>query len=228
MYSYYILSFLSIVHQLKHKKHVLVDIQASGGFASATALRKKITDGDASWEQYMPEMARNIYKEANVQNKFPVTEKQFDTAVLSVLRRVPSRLLRSIAYMPPAGFENRIAQTAKQATSIEELCALCGAKQYTAARVRRVVWNCFLGLPELGYAIEPTYLRVLAMNETGKAILKQMKKTSTIPLVTKTAGFEADELFALDVRATDLYFASLPDAENRRGGADYTTSPCVL
>lgn len=204
------------------------DMQAKCGFASATALRKKISDGDVSWEQYMPEAVLNIYNEAKKQGKFPVTEKQFDTAVLSVLRRVPARLLRGIADMPPAGFENRIAQTAVGAEGVEQLTALCTAKNYTTARVRRVVWNCFLGLPELGYAVEPTYLRVLAFNETGKAILKKMKQTSTIPLVTKAADFEADELFTLDVRATDLYFSSSPNAQNRRGGADYTVSPFVL
>ncbi len=204
------------------------ETQAKDGFASATALRKKIVEGDVSWEQYMPEAVLNIYKEANAQHKFPVTEKQFDTAVLSVLRRVPARLLRGIADMPPAGFENRIAQMAVGAESIEQLTALCGAKHYTTARVRRVVWNCFLGLPELGYAVEPTYLRVLAFNEKGRGILKKMKQTSTIPLVTKAADFEADELFTLDVRATDLYFASAQTMENRCGGADYKISPFAL
>ncbi len=203
------------------------DVQAKDGFASATALRKKIAEGESSWEQYMPKAVLNIYKEAQAQGKFPVTEKMFDTALLSFLRALPAKQFACVSDMPD-GFENRIVQMAKQAISIEELCTFCSTKHYTAARVRRLIWGCFLGLPQLGYDAAPTYLRVLAFNEKGRAILKEMKEVSMLPIIVKTADYEADALFNADVRATDLYFTSSLNEENRRGGLDYILSPEVI
>lgn len=203
------------------------DTNVQGGFASATALRKMLETG-GSWDAYMPPAVAGIYKEAMENGDFPVREAQFDSAVLSVLRRLPDEFLCGIADMPSAGFENRILEMANKADSVEELVSNCMVKQYTASRVRRIIWNCFLGLPNLGYDIEPTYLRVLAMNETGKAVLKKMKDNARLPIVTKTADFEKDELFSLDLRASDLYFASAKQSDKRKGNADYLRSPIVL
>jgi len=144
--------------------------------------------------------------------------------MLSVLRRMPAEAFADIADMPQ-GFENRIVQMARQATSIEELCALCNTKQYTSARVRRLIWNCFLDVHCVDGAAEPEYLRVLAFNEKGRAILKKMKETCSIPLVIKAADALQNSSFLTDVRATDLYFAAALQAENRRGGRDYRSAP---
>ncbi len=203
------------------------DMQAKGGFVSASALRKMLEAGE-NWSVYMPPAVAQVYKDAYQHKDFPVSEKQFDNALLSVLRRLPDEFLCGIADMPSAGFENRISEMANKAGSVAELISLCMVKQYTASRVRRIIWNCFLGVPNLGYDIEPTYLRVLAMNETGKTALRKIKDCASLPIVTKTADFEKDELFSLDLRASDMYYASAKQTAKRTGNVDYLRSPIVL
>lgn len=200
---------------------------AQDGFSSATAIRHLLARDLPAWRNFVPPAVQAVYDEAKAQGRFPIVRSAFDTSVLSVLRRLPPTTFSAICDMPPA-FENRIVQMAKQATSVDELVGLCCVKQYTKARVRRLVWACFLGIPALGYSIEPTYLRVLAFNETGKAILKKMKDTAQLPLVVKAADYKTeDALFGLDVRATDLYFSVAQNHDLRRGGLDYIFSPYI-
>ncbi len=203
------------------------DTKVKDGFASATAIRHMLRGGDGAWKDYMPPAVAAVYADALENKWFPVEEKQFDSAVLAVLRRMSPEMLCDIADMPE-GFANRISEMTHKATSVEDLISRCSVKHYTTARIRRLLWSCWLGLPRLGYTVEPTYLRALAFNETGTTVLKQMKEEGNIPLVIKSADFEADALFYLDVRATDLYFACAPNAENRLGNQDYTRSPSVI
>lgn len=200
------------------------DAEQKDGYVSATAMRQMATDGEDAWQAYMPEGTLHIYKEAMEKQCFPVTTSAFDTALLSYLRRMPASCFSEICDMP-AGFENRIVQMAREATSIEALIALCGAKQYTTARVRRLIWNCFLGMAQSAAYTEPQYLRVLAFNENGRRIIKRMKETSALPLILKTADAQENAMLALDIFATDLYYASSENTEKRKSGMDFIVSP---
>ena len=55
---------------------------------------------------------------------------------------------------------------------------------------------------------EPKYLRILAFNDRGREILAQMKKTATLPIITKYGNIESSEvkqLFDLECKFTDIY-----------------------
>ena len=59
----------------------------------------------------------------------------------------------------------------------------------------------------------PAYLRVLGFNERGRELLKQLKETASLPLLTninkdtltKAPSTAFKELLSMDLRATDLY-----------------------
>ena len=62
----------------------------------------------------------------------------------------------------------------------------------------------------------PAYLRVLAANERGTALLAGMRRTAALPVLTKPAavrrlGPEAQRLFELEARAGRLYALACPD-----------------
>ena len=64
-------------------------------------------------------------------------------------------------------------------------------------------------------------------------LLKQMKKTATLPILTKSADVRllseaAQHLFAIEVRSTDLYTLAYPDLTQAVGGSEWTTNPVIL
>ena len=49
------------------------------------------------------------------------------------------------------------------------------------------------------------YARVLGFNNNGKDILKEMKKNSSIPIITKVPRNNANPLLTLDIQSTKAY-----------------------
>lgn len=76
---------------------------------------------------------------------------------------------------------------------------------------------------------EPTYLRVLAFNDRGRVLLKQMKKTASLPLLTKLGleqRYRSTPLYPqlqTDLAATDLF--NLTDGRTGYYGEDFFRSP---
>lgn len=117
------------------------------------------------------------------------------------------------------GLENLLKKSQNCLTWNEAL-AKCSTKRYPTSRIRRLF--CQLALCQerpMWEFSEPEYLRVLAFNDTGREILKEMKKTATLPVITKP-----ETLYAADVAATDL----LASLQGQPVGLDFTTSPKYL
>ncbi len=200
------------------------DASMENEFSSATAIRKSVFE-ETAVAHTMPADVYDIFSK-----KTPVFTHNFDKAILSFLRRTKADELKNIIDMPQ-GFENRIISMAKKACSIDELIELCCARQYTRSRIRRLLFASFIGIQNMGYDKIPSYIRVLGANKKGRELLAKMSDTACVPIITKTADFinkDSDELFLLDVMATDLYTASQDESSMRMGGTDYTTSPIML
>ena len=71
------------------------------------------------------------------------------------------------------------------------------------------------------------------MNGRGRAVLREVKRCSALPIITKPAQAlaltgPARELFLKEAAATDLYVLAYQKPENRAGGSEWTVSPRVL
>jgi hypothetical protein len=131
------------------------------------------------------------------------------------------------------GLHNRLAKAAKSSQSLEELYQMAKSRRYTHARIRRLVLWAFLGLTESDRPSKPPYLRVLGMNKRGQALLKKMKDTASIPILTKPAHAEkldqvGKQLFQLEARCTSLYDLCRSDFGKTSGKSEYTTNPIIL
>lgn len=117
------------------------------------------------------------------------------------------------------GLENFLKR-AQNSLTWEDALSACSSKRYPASRIRRLF--CQLALcqeRQMWEFKEPEYLRVLAFNNQGRELLKEMKTTATLPIITK-----AETLYAADVAATDL----LATLQNQPVGLDFTTSPVYI
>lgn len=107
---------------------------------------------------------------------------------------------------------------------------LVKSKRYTHARIRRAVINVLLQNPAGLCRTRVPYLNVLAFNDRGRALLKELEHTCTLPFITKPS--RAGELenagahFELECRASDIYdFCS---KTRHGGGREYKISPVYV
>lgn len=182
----------------------------SGGFASASFIRTNAGDNS----QFMPEMITS-----------EIDKSRFESLLLySVLSKSPDELAR-FADMNE-GLENKFFAAARQAHTAEELYEKVKSKRYTHAKIRRAALSVLIKNPKGLYKKEVPYLKVLAFNDKGCELLKTLKKTCALPIVTKASDGEkiSPEHFALECRASDIYDL----CRHKNGGREYTLSPIIV
>lgn len=189
---------------------------ADGGaheFASASQIRRLIREGSDYTRCMTPACAEIVRKEIAA-GSAPAGFAPVERAVLAKLRTMTRA---EIALLPDVseGLENRIYAAVRQAGTLEELYAAAKSKRYTHARIRRIVLSAFLGLRASMAEGLPPYVRVLALNENGRELLRRAKKRSKIPVITNSSDIlsldkQAKNMLELECGATDLYALCMP------------------
>ena len=86
--------------------------------------------------------------------------------------------------------------------SIEAIIAETKSKRYTRTRIDRMLMCAYLGITKEMLETPAPYTRVLALNDTGRTILKQARLSGSFPHVGEAMD---DPYWALEQRASDLY-----------------------
>jgi len=184
-----------------------------GDYASAGYLRELLKTADAV-DKFIPENALSHLRQSG---GFPIPHDFFHDAIIAYLRAVPEEVLSQVCDCGE-GLQRRIKAAAKSAESFEELIQAAKSKRYTFARINRIVLNAYLGIYETDYSVN--YARVLAMNDIGKKLIKMIRSSSDLPVITNLAksGFSSPEL-EIDIKIGDIY--ALAQGKNRQAGMDY-------
>ena len=128
-----------------------------------------------------------------------------EKAVLAVLRSLPESTFQAAPF-GSEGLWSKVMKAARKETSIDGIILACKSKRYAYTRLRRMLLCLYLGLSAEDLARPVPYLRVLAFNDRGRMLLRQLAETSRLPLVSgqvpKDAASQA--YFQLECRATDL------------------------
>lgn len=115
-----------------------------------------------------------------------------------------------LKYLPDVseGIENRILNSIKNNCSYHNIIEASKTKRYTYSRISRILCQFFLGFEDLDTVnLRKTmcpYARVLGFNDTGKKILREIGKSSDLPVYTKLPQ-KTDEILDLDILATNAY-----------------------
>lgn len=189
-------------------------IMRSENFASASEIRRLMLQNNSEWERYVPQSVVDIYNRERENLLAPCTNSKLEFSILCCMRQLDAE---DIALAPDVseGIEYRIHDAALKASSLDELYQLAKTKRYSHARIRRIVLHAFMGIKESDYRKNPPYIHVLAMNDSGKEILKEAKEKAKLPIITKASDFdELDEygkhVFNLEDMCTDVYSLSSP------------------
>lgn len=199
--------------------------QADGSFASASLLRSLLDlEPLDAIARFVPPEAMEVYRSAESDGLFPFRPHSLDTAVLSALRQMAPETLASLPDLSE-GLENRLYAAARQAVSLDGLLSLVKTKRYPLSRIRRLVWNAYLGVPGNLMQLPPPYVRILSSSRRGVEILSKSGRTAQLPVSHSAVRLEekgeaAAQMIRLCARASDLYALGLPAVQPC--GGDYT------
>ena len=183
-----------------------------GNFASATAIRKN----PALACGYMPDVCRELYEHAVSGQMLHSIDDYSDLLHYALLMQKDYTAFLDVN----ADLSDRIRKLLPQYKSFSSFVSLLKTKQVTEARIRRSLLHILLGIrkkerPEDRFA-GLSYARVLGFRQSALPLFREIKKRSSIPLLTKAAdakklllASELDE-FLLNVRASDLYHITDP------------------
>lgn len=204
---------------------------SESGHKSAAEIRRALANG-ADISASVPGSAYEIYRREDKLGHGPVLMENLESAMISRLRMLPDS---AFAALPDAGegLNNRLARAAREESGLDAVIAAAKSKRYALSRIRRMVMCAVLGISADMSRETPPYARVLAANARGCALLRDMEGKARIPVITKPAavkelGAECREVFDRSSSAHDLYVLGYSAKEERRGGADWRTSPKIV
>ena len=201
----------------------------AGDYASASYIRAHI---DYGAEQYLtPDMLR-LYDAEEAAGRAPVLLETAERAVLARLRTMTEAEFAACDE-GNEGLYHRFYNASRTAVSVGQLLDAVKTKRYAHARLRRMLLAMYLDVKPAERPERVPCLRVLAMNDKGKALLHEMRKKAALPVLVKPADVrelseEARRLMDMEARATDLYALAYPDLRRSAGGSEWRTNPVIV
>ena len=155
---------------------------------SSSAIRELMSSDYISATEYVPQKIRNLLINSYNKKQSPCNAEKLSSAVISHFR-LNSLPTNKKIHDVGGGLYNRLRNASFMANDIHTLTALADTKKYTRARIRRAIWYSFFGVTSSEVMDLPHYTQVLAMDKVGKTILKEVKKTTDFPIITKPSAY---------------------------------------
>ncbi len=174
---------------------------------SATALRL-LLHRQAPWEAYVPEEAQSCFAGATL-HSLAAGER----AILGKLRCMDDEAFEALPY-GSEGLWRKLMHESRRCATLEQILTAVKSKRYTRTRLDRMVMCAFLGITETMLNQSPPYVRVLALNDRGREILKKARLSGHFPNIGE---YQDNPWQLLEDRCGSLYglFAeTIPEAPN--------------
>ena len=170
------------------------DLRADPENPSATSLRQLMKTGD--WGAYVPQEALSAMDGAALHSL-----KAGERAILGKLRTMDDSDFEALPY-GSEGLWRKLMHECRRQSTLENILTAVKSKRYTRTRLDRMVMCAFLGITEECLNRKAPYVRVLALNDRGREILKTARLTGAFPNI----GEHQDSPWqALENRCGDLY-----------------------
>ncbi|HLV10645.1 MAG TPA: nucleotidyltransferase [Halanaerobiales bacterium] len=223
-------------HTIKRKGSTYHSLKTARSIASATAIRKYITEnGLNSAEKLLPLNTMELLKREFSEGRTPIKEELLDSVILAKLRAMPTGELQNYAEINDS-LENRIIQAAHIAGSLKTITDKIMTKAFTRTRIQRNLLHILFDLKEKDFAKYdqegPQYIRVLGVNKKGIKLLSELSENSSLPVIIKVSNYlrnkdiESRNLIekslSYDLLASDIYSLLYPDRKQRMGNNDYS------
>ena len=177
-----------IIERSQERGHDSVNIDA--GFAGASFIRSLI-DAEKSVDilqgeviqSLIPVEAKSILSRAASTASFPVDRQKYELMLYARILSKNAADFRQIDNVSQ-GLENKLTEALRSSSTVTEALMAVKSKRYTLARLRQIVVAAALGITREDTDGAPSFLRVLAFNDTGRKVLARMRETAEVPVVT--------------------------------------------
>lgn len=210
--------------------------------ASASAIRHcLLNDMGNIAATMMPAAAFTLLQQEIEAGRAPVDTTDLGQVLLAKLRMIQPDHLRQI-YEVSEGLENRILKAGMTCGTWEELRDSIKSKRYSLTRINRLLLYILFNL-QIRQIHDfdqhgPLYIHTLGFSPKGRKILQAIKNKSSLRILSRGSAVKdaaedknaevLPDMLKLDILATDLYCLLYPQARQRYGARDFTTSPQMV
>lgn len=171
------------------------DTNADSENPSASSVRL-LMEQKADWKAFIPENAAVCFENAVVH-----TLQNGEQAILYRLRTMSDAEFEALPY-GSEGLWRKLMHNARQYCTLEQIITATKSKRYTRTRLDRMILCAYLGLTAADIAAPAPYVRVLALNDTGREILLKARKHGHFPNIGEEIESPYQEI---ENRCDDLY-----------------------
>lgn len=173
-----------------------------GDNPSATAVRNLMFQSGL-WLDYVPPEARLCFQDTLMHSL-----SSGERAILAKLRTMTDSEFEALPY-GSEGLWRKFMHACRSRTTLEGILTSAKSKRYTRTRLDRMVMCAFLGITREDLAAPAPYTRVLAFNDSGRAVLRSFKESANLI----NAGERPNHPYwDLEQRAENLYGLFCTDA----------------
>ena len=197
-------------------------------FRSASEIRERLAAGE-NIEGDVPAPALAVYARERDAGREQIQSRALETAMLARLLVLNEADFESL---PDAadGLGRRLYRAVREQGDLPGIWEAACSKRYPLARLRRLCLCACLGVKAGMAEGLPPYARVLAVNERGRALLRERSGESAIPILTRPGAVrELPEacaaLFTLGAQAHDFYSLAYGEKGREKPGKDWRSTP---
>lgn len=181
-------------------------------------------------QKLVPEAFFNELLPAYSAGTFPASTENFELIQFARLLSLTKDDFLKINNVT-GGLENRIIEGLSRCNNVNELCDFVKSKVFTHSRLRQIMLSACLGISKEHLDAPLQYIRVLAFNDKGRALLNTMRKSASVPVITNISQADtSNSLTKIDVRADilagKLFNLSLPCP--LQGNPEYDIPPVYV
>lgn len=186
-----------------------------GTIASATAIRHQLKKSNKlqTVSDFLPSETYEVLY--NINRGVNISFNDFYQLLLYKIMSSDSAQLKTVLSVTE-GLENRVKKAAVESTDMDSMIQAILSKRYTSTRIHRLLTHVLIHLDKESFQYilseRINYGRVLAFNQKGAALLKQIKKKelNSIPILTNinrqlSKDSEEWKVLKYDIAASNLY-----------------------
>ena len=223
---------------IKRKKVYYNDNKIVDDFASATAIRKLLQDGEyANLRKVIPRSSYTIIGQESRKGGMVLSLAKYEKEIIYALRKMT---VEEIADLPDVseGLQFEIKNAANEANNLKDLISNIKSKRYTQTRIQRILLYALLGidkkLMENSRKVVP-YVRVLGFTQKGKSLLSEIsRRNPKLNIITSLKKYMNQnqnknkvlaEMLEKDIFATDVY--TLGYIGDSKANLDFTNNMII-
>ena len=190
-------------------------LPANESIASATSIRRFLQSGHDDVARYVP---KTTYETLQTYRHTYTTWHDWETYFPLLKYRLLTMEREDIRHIAEVeeGIEHRLQKAIAHATSFHGFLSAIKTKRYTWTRLQRICTHILTNVTKKEMAQahknkKATYIRLLAMNEIGRAYVRKVKKQTTLPIVTNVKHIYDDPVYHIEKKAAQAYMCILPE-----------------